>query len=76
MRPHQYSDSVVLVDPACLMASQQEYPTPALQTLHIYGNGESLSGLKSSMTGFQQASVISAEGSRLPWAAWPPPAIL
>ena len=41
MRPHQYSDYVVLVDPACLMASQQEYPTPALQTLHIYGNGES-----------------------------------
>lgn len=53
MRPHQYLDYIVLVDPASLTASQQKYHHPSLspspQTLCIYGNGEPLSGSKSSM---------------------------
>ena len=41
MRPHQYSDYVVLVDPACLMAAMIPHPR-SIDTTYLWEWGVSL----------------------------------
>ena len=60
---------------SCLPDGSNDTPPPLYRHYIFMGMGSLSQAWNPAWTCFQQASVISAEGSRLPWVAWPPPAI-